>query len=299
MKLELVYTNQNGEQLVFNEEAPYFLQNVEGLEAPENVVLAEEVFGEDGAKVVGIRLSTRKPLLEGTLIGKTEEEIYQLRRDMIQKIDLKQTGKLTLKVYDKEYETDVLPIQAPSFKLYEDNPYKVDEWNLFSLQFEALDSYFRDVSFYNSLVPLATLKPTLIFPMVFVQGEKHTFGRFESGNIEKIVNNGDVQVGAVFHMKCVTTVTDPQIYDVTRQTFFGFKGTFEPGTRFELSTVRGNLYAKKIVNGVETNAVPERMDGSSFFRLSKGDNYLQLKAANNSQNGITCEMQFTPLVSGV
>lgn len=85
MKLELVYTNQNGEQLVFNEEAPYFLQNVEGLEAPENVVLAEEVFGEDGAKVVGIRLSTRKPLLEGTLIGKTEEEIYQLRRDMIQK----------------------------------------------------------------------------------------------------------------------------------------------------------------------------------------------------------------------
>lgn len=56
---------------------------------------------------------------------------------------------------------------------------------------------------------------------------------------------------------------------------------------------------KKIVNGVETNAVPERMEGSSFFRLSKGDNYLQLKAANNSQNGITCEMQFTPLVSGV
>lgn len=275
------------------------MQNVEGLEAPENVVLAEEVFGEDGAKVVGIRLSTRKPLLEGTLIGKTEEEIYQLRRDMIQKIDLKQTGKLTLKVYDKEYETDVLPIQAPSFKLYEDNPYKIDEWNLFSLQFEAFDSYFRDVSFYNSLVPLATLNPTLIFPMVFVQGEKHTFGRFESGNIEKIVNNGDVQVGAVFHMKCVTTVTDPQIYDVTKQTFFGFKGTFEPGTRFELSTVRGKLYAKKIVNGVETNAVPERMEGSSFFRLSKGDNYLQLKAANNSQNGITCEMQFTPLVSGV
>lgn len=83
--------------------------------------------------------------------------------------------------------------------------------------------------------------------MVFVQGEKHTFGRFESGNIEKIVNNGDVQVGAVFHMKCVTTVTDPQIYDVTKQTFFGFKGTFEPGTRFELSTVRGNLYAKKLL----------------------------------------------------
>ncbi len=39
------------------------------------------------------------------------------------------------------------------------------------------------------------------------------------------------------------------------------------------------MYAKKIVNGVETNAVPERNGGSSFFRLSKGDNYLQLKAA--------------------
>ena len=167
------------------------------------------------------------------------------------------------------------------------------------MQFEAFDSYFRDVSFYNSLVPLATLNPTLIFPMVFVQGEEHTFGRFESGNIEKIVNNGDVQVGAVFHMKCITTVIDPQIYDVTKQTFFGFKGTFESGTRFELSTVRGNLYAKKIINGKETNAVPERLEGSSFFRLSKGDNYLQLKAANNTQNGITCEMQFTPLVSGV
>ena len=43
----------------------------------------------------------------------------------------------------------------------------------------------------------------------------------------------------------------------------------------------------------------QNMEGSSFFRLSKGDNYLQLKAANNSQNGITCEMQFTPLVAGV
>ena len=48
-------------------------------------------------------------------------------------------------------------------------------------------------------------------------------------------------------MKCVTTVTDPGIYDVTKQTFFGFKGTYEPGTRFELST-EINLY-EKIVNG--------------------------------------------------
>ncbi|MGL9971486.1 phage tail domain-containing protein [Enterococcus sp. DIV1420a] len=299
MELELIYTNRNKEQLVFKEEAPYFLQNIEGLEAPENIILSEEVFGEDGAKVVGIRLSTRKPLIEGTLVGKTEEEIFQLRRDMIQKIDLKQPGKLTLKIYGKEYETDVLPIQAPSFKLYEDSPQKVDELNLFSLQFESFAAYLRDVSFYNSLVPLATLKPTLIFPLVFIHGQTHTFGRFESGNIEKICNNGDVQVGAIFYLKCVATVTNPQIYDVTKQTFFGFQGTYAPGTRFELSTVRGHLYAKKIINGVETNAVPERMSGSNFFRLSKGDNYLQLKAANHSQNGITCEMQFTPLVSGV
>ena len=161
------------------------MQNVEGLEAPENVVLAEEVFGEDGAKVVGIRLSTRKPLLEGTLIGKQKKKFISAPR-YDSKIDLKQTGKLTLKVYDKEYETDVLPIQAPSFKLYEDNPYKVDEWNLFSLQFEAFDSYFRDVSFYNSLVPLATLKPTLIFPMVLFKARSIRLVALNQGILKRL-----------------------------------------------------------------------------------------------------------------
>lgn len=299
MQIVATYTNKKGESLVFKEEGPFFLQNIEGLEAPENVITSEEVYGTDGARVVGIRLSTRKPILEGTLIGADEKELYEFRREMINTIDLKEPGTLTINIYDKTYEVDVWPIQAPAFKLYDASPGKVDQLNLFTIQFEAFDAYLRDVSYYNSLVPLSVMQPQLRFPVVFKQGQKMTFGTYISGNIIDVCNDGDVAVGAIFHMRCVTRVKNPMIYNVTKQTYFGFSGTYEAGTRFELSTVRGNLYVKKIINGIETNAMPERLDGSTFLQVLKGVNYIQTRADDNTVSGFICEMQYTPLVSGV
>ena len=58
------------------------------------------------------------------------------------------------------------------------------------------------------------------------------------------------------------------------------------------------MYAYKIVDGVKTNAMNDRIKDSAFLKLSNGSNYLQVQT-KNEVSGALVNIKFQPLVIGV
>ncbi len=285
------YVNTEKTEVVLNNRPPFYITTLEGFDAVENIISSVANYGQDGETVTGQRYAVRDLSIEGTITADSDKELQQLKREMIRAFVRDLAGTLYYKRHDKEYMIDVLIERAPKFVDTETNFAEN-----YMIQLTAMNPYWMDTSFYDSLTPLSREVNLFEFPLNIT--ENFEFATIRSGEIIEINNNGDTAVGAVFYMEFIGAVKNPRIYNVLTQEYFGFNGDFIPADKFELSTEQGNKYAKKINAGVETNAMPDRMTDSTFLMLKKGMNYLQVQAESGAKMALV-NVKFRPLVIGV
>jgi len=290
--LKIKYKNNTDNEIVLQRDPPFILKTIEGVDALFNTITSISNYNQDGETKISDRYEPRDITVHGHLIADSAEDKAHLRRELIQVFNRDFAGTLFYEIYDKSYSIDVEVVQAPTFA-EEEQQYK---YIPFQIMLKALDPYFVDTSFYDSLIPLSKTKNLFEFPLNIT--ENFEFATITFGDIIEISNKGDVAVGAVFYFSFIAEVTNPTIYNVLTQESFGFEGTYGPNTRFELSTVRGNIYAYKIVDGVKTNAMNDRIKDSAFLKLSNGLNYLQVQT-KNEVSGALVSIKFQPLVIGV
>ena len=285
------YINTEKTEVVLNNRPPFYITSLEGFDAVENIISSVANYGQDGETVTGQRYAVRDLSIEGTITADSDKELQQLKREITKAFVRDLAGTLYYSRHDKEYMIDVLIERAPKFIDTETNFAEN-----YMIQLTAMNPYWMDTSFYDSLIPLSRVVNLFEFPLNIT--ENFEFATISSGEIIEIENNGDTAVGAVFYMEFIGAVKNPRIYDVLTQEYFGFNGDFTPADKFELSTEQGNKYAKKISSGVETNAMPDRMTGSTFLMLKKGINYLQVQAESGVKMALV-NVKFRPLVIGV
>ena len=285
------YVNTEKTEVVLNNRPPFYITTLEGFDAVENIISSVANYGQDGETVTGQRYAVRDLTIEGTITADSDKELQQLKREITKAFVRDLAGTLYYSRHDKEYMIDVLIERAPKFVDTETNFAEN-----YMIQLTAMNPYWMDTSFYDSLIPLSRVVNLFEFPLNIT--ENFEFATISSGEIIEIENNGDTAVGAVFYMEFIGAVKNPRIYNVLTQEFFGFNGDFTPADKFELSTEQGNKYAKKINAGVETNAMPDRMTDSTFLMLKKGMNYLQVQAESGVKMALV-NVKFRPLVIGV
>lgn len=285
------YINTEKTEVVLNNRPPFYITSLEGFDAVENIISSVANYGQDGETVTGQRYAVRDLSIEGTITADSDKELQQLKREITKAFVRDLAGTLYYSRHDKEYMIDVLIERAPKFVDTETNFAEN-----YMIQLTAMNPYWMDTSFYDSLIPLSRVVDLFEFPLNIT--ENFEFATISSGEIIEIENNGDTAVGAVFYMKFIGAVKSPRIYNVLTQEYFGFNGDFTPADKFELSTEQGNKYAKKINAGVETNAMPDRMTDSTFLMLKKGMNYLQVQAESGVKMALV-NVKFRPLVIGV
>ena len=285
------YINTEKTEVVLNNRSPFYITTLEGFDAVENIISSVANYGQDGETVTGQRYAVRDLSIEGTITADSDKELQQLKREITKAFVRDLAGTLYYSRHDKEYMIDVLIERAPKFIDTETNFAEN-----YMIQLTAMNPYWMDTSFYDSLIPLSRVVNLFEFPLNIT--ENFEFATISSGEIIEINNDGDTAVGAVFYMEFIGAVKNPRIYNVLTQEYFGFNGDFTPADKFELSTEQGNKYAKKINAGVETNAMPDRMTDSTFLMLKKGTNYLQVQAESGVKMALV-NVKFKPLVIGV
>ncbi len=286
------YTNIEGAEVTFSHRRPFILQDVEGFGGVENEISAQRQYNRPGASMVYQSLNVRNIVLRGVILAESDEDLDMYRRELSKAMNPELAGTLTYTSADeKTYEIDVQVEFAPDL----DN--KLEGVKIpFVISLQGLDVYWRDVSFYDSLIPLSQKVNLFKFPLQIV--EEFRFATIKSGEIVELQNDGDTEVGGVFTIKLFSDTVNPKIYNVITQEYFGFVGTYSVGTVLTISTVRGNKYVRKNVMGVETNAMSERDPSSTFLQIRKGSNYFQVQADNGIE-GTVVDLKFTPLVIGV
>lgn len=288
---KIKYRNLEGDEIYLGKSRPFFLIATEGFGGVDNALTTQRVHDFDGAILIDKSLETRPLEIEGEIVRSTTKDIMNDRRELVKVFSPKLAGTLTYEYFDKVYQIDVEVLIAPEFP-HTDNPLTQP----FRLMFEALDPYWMDTTYYDSLIPLSTKENGFKFP--FIITEQFVFATLKSGNIIEIDNNGDVEVGAEFRLKTYGETTNPRIYNILTQEYFGFKGTYPPGTEFCIVTRRGEKQVTKTFNDETVNAMGERMPDSTFLTLKKGLNYLQIQA-DVAVDAVFGELNFTPLVMGV
>ncbi|EPI03294.1 phage tail component protein [Enterococcus faecalis 13-SD-W-01] len=289
---EITYQNSENARIVFGIQPPFTVSNKTGFGAVENTITTEEQYGLDGVILVSERLDKRDLTIKGTVIGTSPEDLFNLQHQMVQVLNPKTPGTLTYRAFDHEYQIDVLVVKAPEM-----NEAVKNTNTTYTCSFLALDPYWRDMSIYNKLIPLAVATKKHFWPLEITSS--YEFATFKSGEIVPVNNDGDVAVGGTFYFTLGSEATDPEVYNVITQEFFRFKGSYPAGTRFRLVTTRGQKEAVMTdPNGTESNAMPLRDPDSTFLQLAKGDNYFQVKATSGIGNVIV-QLDFQPLVGGV
>lgn len=286
------YVNTEGFEVSLGMEAPFLVTHKEGLGAVANNITTQTQYNMAGAMYVNQQLAVREIKITGEILAESGEDMQLLRKQMIAAFNPELAGTLYYIVDNETYMVDVLVEVAPDLDAKQKNLALE-----YSIQLKALDPYWADMTTYDKLISLSGLQNNLTFPMRITN--TFTFASIITGVIQTIKNGGDVAVGAEFTFNVNAPARDIKILNVETQEYFGFAGNYSAGTVLRLNTKRNSKQATlKMPDGTVKNAMAQRMDGSTFFSLKKGDNFIQVLADAGQENIIT-DMRFNPLVLGV
>lgn len=291
MDRSVKYTNTDGETIEIGYKPPFFLTGLEGFSAVANEITSGKVHDLAGEQFINESLVARDMTVNCRVVAGSPEELATYRTQLISAFNPELAGILYFEEFGKSYSIDVKVEIGADFDLE-----KTQKSQEFQLVLKALDPYWRDTSIYDSLIPLSKVENKFKFPLIIT--DNFIFASMISGEIISVNNSGSVEVGGIFRMKIKGDVSNPRIHNVLTQEYFGFNGTYSNGTEFVISTLRGKKKVGKTIDGTTINAMSERMLGSSFLQLKKGENYFQLQA-DNDINLVIGELNFTPLVLGV
>ena len=114
-----------------------------------------------------------------------------------------------------------------------------------------------------------------------------------------IVNNGDAAAGCIISIAINGAVEGLKIINSTQQTYFGFDYTFSAGDEIEINTSSGVMGVILKRNGVTTNLLNYVIPGSTWFRLSLGENIFTYTLTSGDVASVVAIFATTNLYGGV
>lgn len=286
----LTYRNTKGESIIFGQKPPLLLFNKEGFEKVETLVETKKGYNQDGETIISLSLDSREMIVECAIEESDHAEMLRYRRTLNRVFNPRYAGTLTYETDIGTYEIDCIPITLEFAE--SDRTIRLP----FTVMLYAADSKFRDTTLIDGLIPLSTIEPLQEWPLEIVAD--YQFAQAISGEIIQVTNNGDLPTGGLFRLQVSIPVTNPRIYNVLTQEFFGFSGSFASGTLFEINTTARKKSVRKFDGSEWVNAMGERMTGSTFLQINEGDNYFQIQA-DVGVEGCLGDLTYTPLLIGV
>ena len=141
---KLVYTNTNGESLVFSNAKPFILSTKDGFSSVENIITSQKNFGQDGETFVSHNLATRNISFGGTIVAQDKSTLLSHRRSLVRVFNPKLAGTLCYENDNGSYEIDVIPEFAPV--IGENDLQGFRNMKPYNVTLKALDPYWSDTS---------------------------------------------------------------------------------------------------------------------------------------------------------
>lgn len=291
----LTITNANGESLTFGDTFKLYEEiDLSGLSA--NVSTSEK--SGDGASYQNTTLETRDfeiPFFIHRLIS--DKEWYEEKRRDVYRVCNPKKNPMRIDFTTKsnaEYYVNAELVSSPLMPT--DFEHSNNVWQKVLLQFDATDPYIYARNKKN--VDLATWIPLFEFALEIPEGEGIEMGQRSPSLIANVVNDGQDDTGMLIKFKATAALKNPSLINVNTYEEFKINIDMLPGDVIEVSTYRGNKYAKLTRNNITTSVFGKIDYLSTFLQLRTGDNLFRYDAAQGLDN-MEISMQFNEKFLGV
>lgn len=257
-------TNTKGESITLGNEAPVFLEKIDGVERLRVELENQKSPSQDGLTYINNTFSSRDISIEGIIISKENpDEVMNIRRKM-QKVLNPKLGEVTVKYMGKQIKAIVesTPTFSAAGKGLFYQKYLI---NLICHSPFWLDPYYE--SSEMSYI-MGGIKFNLKLPAKFSN----------RGFKRKAVNSGDVDTPV--KIEFIGPATNPSVTNESTGEVIKVNRELGEGDTLTISTEFGEKYVR--ING--DNAFHYIDLDSSFWSLVPGENILSYKSNNDSIN---------------
>ena len=264
----IVITNQNGESITLGNQAPYFLETIDGVGEVPVAIESQKAPKQDGSTYLDNVLDNRAISIEGTIITKIGPAFVLEARRKMQRVLNPKLGEVTITYHQRDQvreikglaeTTPVFPSGQGSKGLY----YQKFLLHLICHEPFWLDTYYesREMSYLMGGIRFKLRLPTIFSYRGFKR---------------RAVNEGDVATPVEIEFK--GPATNPTVNNLTTGEFIKVNRELGEEDVLTINTSFGQKYVR--ING--QNAFHYIDLDSVFWQLVPGENTLSYRSNNDS-----------------
>ena len=281
LKLE----NKAGDYLTFNQNSPFTISEIEGLNPPDATINTSQIAMVDGAKFNSAKVNMRTINIAFAIekqAAKNRIEVYKVLKSK-QWIRLYYEGdyrKVYIDGYISNIDVDHFAMkQIVTCSILCPSPFFSDAQNM-------VNSLLRSIKMFH-------------FPFYSTETPMITFGKVYNEIGVSIENNGDVETGIIIILYARSAVSNPKIYDYVKRKYFGLKINMVAGDQITIDTRLGEKTVTLLRNGVKTNIFNSITNGSEWLQLdAHGSTYVHEVETGNASN-VDLKIKHNNLYEGV
>ena len=271
---KIIYTNDNGESIELASSRPYFVQSIDGLGVPKNIIYTQKSMDQDGVNITGDDLDNRSISVTGIIIADTSAETFTLRSNLIRVLNPKVMGTL---VFVSDIGSKNIRCKIEQAPVFSSNSTKNPK---FVISFFCPSPYWNDGNYRKDI---ALWIGDFGFDLELVDGGIEMCHRNESLFAE-VLNQGDVEAGVTVEFKALASLTNPSLLNVSTGEYIKINKTMTAGEIITVNTNFGNKRVTSRINGTDTNIINYLDFGSTFMQLAIGSNIFRFNADSNIDN---------------
>lgn len=281
LKLE----NKSGNTLTFEQNSPFTISEIQGLNPPEATINTSEVALIDGAKYNSSKVNMRQINVAFAIeyqAAKNRIEIYKVLKSK-QWIKLYYTGDYR----DVFIEGYIQKIDITYFEMKQIVTCTIlCPFPYFSQAQEMVNNLDKIVSAFH--FPFAsTVEPELLFSYIE-----------ELANVT-IENYGDVACGMIIELYARNNISNPKIFNYVTGEFIGVNYSMETGDLITIDTRQGHKSITLLRDAVETNIFNSLMKNSTWLQLEENQNTFVFEVGTGNLTDLSITFSHYDLYQGV
>lgn len=263
--------NKYDEVLELTNNDAYVIKEINGLDPPDNILNMSRIAGDDGSVLNSVYTDNRTITITLAVNEPAEENRIRLYRYF--------KAKTQLRLYYQNDSRDVCIdgyVQSMPISFFAKK-------EIVQITIVCPKPFFRGS--YESVSDFSVVEALFEFP--FEITTPIPFSDLDYDDTAVVMNNGDVETGAVIRIAAVGEVTNPKIIMTPSNEYFEILDTMASGDVIIINTNKKSKSVTKTASGITTNIIGKVKYGSTWFQLQPDSNVFYVTATSGAVNIIT------------
>lgn len=281
----VILENQHGDQLTFNQNSPFTISEISGLNPPQATINTSQVALIDGAKYNSAKLNMRTINIAFAI----EYNAAYNRIEVFKVLKSKQWIKL---YYTGDYRSVFIEgyIQSIDISYF-------DMKQIVTCAILCPSPYFKNAQ--EIVNELTNIMSMFHFPFASTADPELVFGYLDNLASIEVSNSGDVETGLIIELYAKSAISNPKIYDYITQDYIGLNFDMQTADLITIDTQRGTKTITLTRNGVETNIFNSLMKGSTWLQLPAAGSVYTFEVGSGNAANLSVILKHYNLYEGV